>query len=237
MSMTIYLCEKAVTNIPKLVMEYKKIQEIKRMRLEIEYLNRVSESLLLYTNLIQNDIISLMHVYFKSAYENLQYALNSEGINRIDYLKQARNRFIDALSIEKNENLILTFLGLSMCQLLLDDLNNYQITFNKIFSVSFDSSTINWENDTKFFDYMNRSIRTLIPCIMGQMFHYHQPLKIEALRIEDKNLKRYIELLISQKPDFLSTAKMMCANKYAYTTLRTEQVEILKDSIRKVLEN
>ena len=76
-----------------------------------------------------------MHMYFKSACENLNYALNASGENQKEYLRQARNRFIDATTIEKNENLILSYIGLALCQVLTDDNENSTKTISKIKNV------------------------------------------------------------------------------------------------------
>lgn len=78
---------------------------------------------------------ALMHMYFKSAYENLNYALTASGENQKEYIKQARNRFIDATTIEKNENLILSYIGLALCQVLTNDTDNYTKTLKKISNV------------------------------------------------------------------------------------------------------
>ncbi len=76
-----------------------------------------------------------MHMYFKSAYENLNYALTASGENQKEYLRQARNRFIDATTIEQNENLILSYIGLALCQVLTNDIENSTKTINKIRNV------------------------------------------------------------------------------------------------------
>lgn len=76
-----------------------------------------------------------MHMYFKSAIENLNYALTASGENQKEYLRQARNRFIDATTIEKNENLILSYIGLALCQALTNDMDNSTKTINKIRNV------------------------------------------------------------------------------------------------------
>lgn len=76
-----------------------------------------------------------MHMYFKSAIENLNYALTASGENQKEYLRQAINKFIDATTIEKNENLILSYIGLALCQVLTNDTDNYTKTLKKISNV------------------------------------------------------------------------------------------------------
>lgn len=132
---TTYYCVKSVTEIAKLAVEYRKIQEINKLIPELERQKMISESIMSYTRLIKEEVQSLMHVYFKSAYENLNYALNASGENRQNYLQQAKNRFIDAITIEKNENLILSYLGLSFLQALTDDYENCQLTLKKVENV------------------------------------------------------------------------------------------------------
>lgn len=130
-----YYCVKSTTDIAKLAIEYRKIQVISKLRTVLERQKSISESILSYIRLIKHDVQSLMHMYFKSAYENLNYALTASGENRKEYIKQARNRFIDATTIEKNENLILSYIGLALCQVLTNDTDNYTKTLKKISNV------------------------------------------------------------------------------------------------------
>lgn len=134
-STIIYYSVKSMTDIAKLAVEYRKIQEISKLRTELERQKSISESIQSYTRLIKSDVQALMHMYFKSAIENLNYALTASGENQKEYLRQARNRFIDATTIEKNENLILSYIGLALCQALTNDMDNSTKTINKIRSV------------------------------------------------------------------------------------------------------
>ena len=131
----IYYSVKSTTDIAKLAVEYRKIQEISKLRTELERQKSISESIQSYTRLIKSDVQALMHMYFKSAIENLNYALTASGENQKEYLRQARNRFIDATTIEKNENLILSYIGLALCQALTNDMDNSTKTINKIRNV------------------------------------------------------------------------------------------------------
>lgn len=130
-----YYCAKSATDIAKLAVEYRKIQEISKLRTELERQKSISESLQSYTRLIKSDVQTLMHMYFKSAIENLNYALTASSENQKEYLRQARNKFIDATTIEKNENLILSYIGLALCQALTNDMDNSTKTINKIRNV------------------------------------------------------------------------------------------------------
>ena len=131
----IYYSVKSTTDIAKLAVEYRKIQEISKLRTELERQKSISVSIQSYTRLIKSDVQALMHMYFKSAIENLNYALTASGENQKEYLRQARNRFIDATTIEKNENLILSYIGLALCQALTNDMDNSTKTINKIRNV------------------------------------------------------------------------------------------------------
>lgn len=131
----IYYSVKSTTDIAKLAVDYRKIQEISKLRTELERQKSISESIQSYTRLIKSDVQALMHMYFKSAIENLNYALTASGENQKEYLRQARNRFIDATTIEKNENLILSYIGLALCQALTNDMDNSTKTINKIRNV------------------------------------------------------------------------------------------------------
>ena len=128
----IYYGIRSTTDIAKLAVEYRKIQEISKLRTELERQKSISESIQSYTRLIKSDVQALMHMYFKSAIENLYYALTASGENQKEYLRQARNRFIDATTIEKNENLILSYIGLSLCQVLTNDNENSYKSISKI---------------------------------------------------------------------------------------------------------
>ena len=128
----IYYSVKSTTGIAKLAIDYRKIQEISKLRTELERQKSISESIQSYTRLIKSDVQALMHMYFKSAIENLNYALTASGKNQKEYLRQARNRFIDATTIEKNENLILSYIGLALCQALTNDNENSTKTISKI---------------------------------------------------------------------------------------------------------
>jgi hypothetical protein len=130
---TIYYCAQGVASIAKVAINYKKAMDVNEsVGLKLDKLQFTNKSIKDFLDLIRNDIQSMMHMHFRSAYENLNYALHANANNKKEYLVQARNRFIDASTIERNDNLILTYLGLAFCQELLDDLANSNITLNKI---------------------------------------------------------------------------------------------------------
>lgn len=75
---------------------------------------------------------ALLHQSFKSAKINLEYAKDAMGKNRLNYIEQAKNEFIKALSVEQGTDLVTSYLGLSMCQYLLGDISNARMTLEKI---------------------------------------------------------------------------------------------------------
>lgn len=85
---------------------------------------------------VDTKVTKLLHQAFNSAKANLEYARNATGQNQIDYIKQARVEFNQAVAVEENENKILALVGLAMCQYLLGETSNANVTFDKISSVS-----------------------------------------------------------------------------------------------------
>lgn len=81
---------------------------------------------------VNTKVTKLLHQAFNSAKANLEYAKNVSGQNRIDYIKQARVEFNQAVAVEENENKILALVGLAMCQDLLGETSNAHATFDKI---------------------------------------------------------------------------------------------------------
>lgn len=95
----------------------------------------VSSKIAEYFGLIEgvNTLITrLLHQAFNSAKSNLEYARNARGQAQIDYIKQARIEFNQAVAVEENENKLLALVGLSMCQYLLGDEYNSRKTLNMI---------------------------------------------------------------------------------------------------------
>lgn len=81
---------------------------------------------------VNTKVTKLLHQAFNSAKSNLEYARNATGQNQIDYIKQARVEFNQAVAVEENENKILALTGLAMCQYLLGETSNANVTFDKI---------------------------------------------------------------------------------------------------------
>lgn len=127
-----YYCVKTAVSIGKFALDYQKAQSLNNLNHELSNILIINESVKDYIGLIRQDIQSMMHMYFKGAYENLVFAISASPDCRREYLVQARNRFIDACVIEKNDNLILSYLGLSLCQKLLGDSLNSLTSLNRI---------------------------------------------------------------------------------------------------------
>ena len=90
---------------------------------------------------VSSDVSKLLHQSFKSARMNLELAqTSSELVQQKEYLKEARNKFIEAIAVEKDENLVSAYAGLTMCQLLLGDNANAQLTLKKISQVELSKS-------------------------------------------------------------------------------------------------
>lgn len=81
---------------------------------------------------VSTDVKKLVHQAFKTAQDNLQYAQNATGQLQMDYICEAKNNFIKAVTVEDNENKIIALCGLSMCQCMLGDYTNAMQTMNRI---------------------------------------------------------------------------------------------------------
>ena len=94
----------------------------------------LSSSIAGYLGLIDNvnsNVKKLLHQSFVSAVQNLNYATTASGTNQMEYIRRARDLFIDAISVEENENLISSYVGLGMCQHLLGDFQNSSMTIEE----------------------------------------------------------------------------------------------------------
>ncbi len=93
---------------------------------------------------VSSDVKKLLHQSFNSAIKNLEYAKSATSIqNQLDYIKQAKDEFIRALTTETDENLVSTYLGLAMCQYYLDDKINAENTLRQINNISLSRSERN----------------------------------------------------------------------------------------------
>lgn len=103
----------------------------------------LTKSIAEYLGLIEstNSLLNkLIHQAFRSAKSNLEYAHNSSGTIQMDYLRQARNEFNQAVAVEDNEAKIYALLGLAMCQHFLGDESNATRNMAKIRTVELSRS-------------------------------------------------------------------------------------------------
>lgn len=195
-------CIRAVASIGKLALDYRKVQNLNDTNLKLHSIQILNESIKDYLGLIHQDVQSLMHMYFKSAYENLDFALNASPDCKKDYLIQARNKFIDACVIEKNGNLILSYLGLSLCQNLLGDSSNSIITLNRIKAVNWtDIYSNNTDDVLKDWDsiWFRILLKIQIACI-GYHLSPYSSNKPKAHDIIDNEIDNELSWLCGKDP-------------------------------------
>lgn len=99
----------------------------------------ISKSIASYLGFIDSvssDVKKLLHQSFESGIKNLEYAQSASEANQKLYIQKALGDFISASSVEKDENLISSYLGIAMCQYLLGDITNARISLHKISSVT-----------------------------------------------------------------------------------------------------
>lgn len=89
---------------------------------------------------VDTKVTKLLHQQFLSAKRNLELADKATGQNQIDYIKEARKEFNQAISVEENENKILALAGLAMCQFSLGDCFNANKTITEIKDVTLSRS-------------------------------------------------------------------------------------------------
>lgn len=93
---------------------------------------------------VDSNVQKLIQQSFRSAVMNLEYAKDCpSSITQKDYILQAKNEFIRAIAVEKDENLVSSYIGLAMCQFLLDDKVNAQKSLAKIDDIKLSSSERN----------------------------------------------------------------------------------------------
>lgn len=98
---------------------------------------------------VENEISSLGHIPYKSGVQNLKFALTAQNDLKIGYILEARNKFIEACSIEINENLILAHLGLALCQKMLGDELNSQVTLKNARNICYSCASSITPNEKK----------------------------------------------------------------------------------------
>lgn len=95
----------------------------------------MATSVAAYFGLIESvggNVKKLLHGPFNSAINNLKSALCATDENVEFYIRQALIEFNNACSLESNENLISAHIGKAMCQHLLRDYLNRDLTMENI---------------------------------------------------------------------------------------------------------
>jgi predicted YcjX-like family ATPase len=91
---------------------------------------------------VSSDVSKLLHQSFTSARMNLELAQTADDqVQRNEYLKEARSKFIEAVAVEKDENLVSAYAGLALCQYLLMEKTNAQLTIEKLLGVELSLSS------------------------------------------------------------------------------------------------
>lgn len=104
----------------------------------------MASSIAAYLGLIDNvssNVQKLVHAPFKSAISNLKSAsTSSNSTNSQIYIRQALIEFNQATALEDNENLISALIVKAMCQHLLGDYANRDMTLSSIKDVNLSRS-------------------------------------------------------------------------------------------------
>ena len=104
----------------------------------------VARSVAAFTGLIDSSsagIDKLIHQAFRSALMNLEMAKTASVREQgLEYVKEARSRFVDAVAVEKDESLVMAYAGLAMCQYLLGDRQNARLSLARISGVELSSA-------------------------------------------------------------------------------------------------
>ena len=141
----------------------------------------LTKSIAEYLGLIEstNSLLNkLVHQAFKAAQSNLEHAYNSSGTTQMDYLRQARNEFNQAVGVEDNEAKIYALLGLAMCQHFLGDEINAKNTMYKIRNVELSRS-----EKIKYgaMDFINISGSEILEKLLGIPYTYGNSLLFRKL--------------------------------------------------------
>lgn len=131
------LCVKSAEVVLKFISALLDRDNLEPLQNELRCLNRRIEAVKEYLSLIHNDIDTLLHAPFHAAIDNLNYAINANLQTYNIYIQAALDKFIEASAIEKNQNLIICYLGISLCQFAFQDYKNMRITLDRIRNVSY----------------------------------------------------------------------------------------------------
>lgn len=93
-----------------------------------------------YLNIIDSNRSKLDRILqgpFNSAKMNLEYAMRTLNENeRMDYIRRAKEKFIDAIAIERSpDNMFLSYFSLALCNKLLGDEQNMRQNLQQAYNV------------------------------------------------------------------------------------------------------
>lgn len=151
---------------------------------------------------VSTDVKKLLHKDFQSAITSLQYAINAtDDEHKKVNLQDARKSFLDATSVEENENLVSALAGLAMCQYFLGDSCNAEITLSKINAVQLTTAkkaqAIGKELAKETLKNMfipGRQLFKMARTIMGE-----EPEEIRALKVRQNQFQLYKQKALTLK--------------------------------------
>lgn len=151
---------------------------------------------------VSSDVKKLLHKDFQSAITSLQYAMNAaDNEHKRVNLLDARKSFLEATSVEENENLVSALAGLAMCQQLLGDYRNAEITLSKINAVELTTAkkvqAVGKEFAKEALKNMfipGRQLFKMAKTIMGQ-----EPEEIKALKARQEQFQLYKQNVLKLK--------------------------------------
>lgn len=164
-------------------------------------------SIAAYFGLIESvggNVQKLLHAPFRSAVNNLRAALNSSTSNTEFYIRQALVEFNQACCLEENENLISAYIGKAMCQHLLGDSVNRDLTMSCIDNVELTLSEKTKTVAKNAFDSTGVGGLTLAAKILGRRFKGNNSFDFDDY-FSERNLSLRIEKFNAYKQLALAT--------------------------------
>lgn len=117
--------------------DYKLITKIDDVSDSLEAIKRQNSAIASFLDILKGEISDIGHIPYKSAFQNLRYAHTANETLKTGYLVAARSKFIDACVIEVNEDLLLSHLGLALCQKLLGDEMNSSSSITEAYAIKY----------------------------------------------------------------------------------------------------
>lgn len=144
--------------------DYKLITKIDDVSDSLEAIKRQNSAIASFLDILKGEISDIGHIPYKSAFQNLRYAHTANETLKTGYLVAARSKFIDACIIEVNEDLLLSHLGLALCQKLLGDEMNSSSSISEAYAIKYSPvKSITASEKKAVFDVLFNSL----PLVMG----------------------------------------------------------------------